>query len=172
MKRSAPIAVATLTTALLVATPCYAHALDPFFLRFGPLAPIVAIVSIVGCLPLVAIVAFQALILNRAIPGGEYLGDLWRAAVVFLFSKTAEILPICIDPDVLMGLSSEGVFQLIRVLVIIVGLVVIALSIELLYWRRRPRLLQLIWLVITLECTSLGGLYLTVNTLIWAEIVR
>jgi len=121
---------------------------------------------------LVAIVAFQALILNRAIPGGEYLGDLWRAAVVFLFSKTAEILPICIDPDVLMGLSSEGVFQLIRVLVIIVGLVVIALSIELLYWRRRPRLLQLIWLVITLECTSLGGLYLTVNTLIWAEIVR
>ena len=90
---------------LLIATPGYAHSLHPVFWGLGPLAPLITIGSVVGCLPLIAIVAGQALLLRNFVPA-PFLGSLWRAAVIFPISKAADTLPAFINSDVFFGYPS------------------------------------------------------------------
>jgi hypothetical protein len=156
---------------LLIATPCYAHSLHPVFWGLGPLAPLVTIGSVVGCLPLIAIVAGQALLLHRFIPA-TYLGSLWRAAVIFALSKVAETLPSFINSDVFFGYVPPAKFTLIVVLMVVAAVAANALLIRLLYWRIRPKMLRVLWLSLALECISCGGLYLTTNALAWLGIIR
>ena len=107
---------------LLIATPCYAHSLHPVFWGLGPLAPLLMIGSVVGCLPLIAIIAGQALLLHRFIPA-TFLGSLWRAAVIFALSKVAETLPAFINTDVFFGYVPPAKFTLIVVLMVVAAVV-------------------------------------------------
>ena len=156
---------------LLIAAPCHAHSLHPVFRGLGPLAPLITISSVVGCLSLIAIIAGQALLLQRFIPT-TLLGSLWRAAAILALSKVAEALPAFINPDVFFGPVSAAEFRLIVVLMAVAAVVANALLIWLLYWRLRPALLRIVWLSLVLECVSCGGLYLTMNALVYLGVIH
>lgn len=156
---------------LLIATPCYAHSLHPVFWGLGPLAPLMTISSVVGGLPLIAIIAGQALLLHHFVPA-PFLGSLWRAAVIFALSKVAETLPAFINSDVFFGYVPPAKFTLIVILMAVAAVVANAVLIAILYWRLRPKLLRVVWLSLALECISCGGLYLTTNALAWLGVIR
>ena len=129
---------------LLIATPCHAHSLHPVFWGLGPLAPLIAIGSVVGCLPLIAILVAQAELLHRFIRG-SFLGSLWRAAVIFALSKVAETLPSFINSDVFFGYVPPAEFNRIVILMVVAAVVANAVLIGILYWRLRPKLLRIVW---------------------------
>jgi hypothetical protein len=132
-----------------------------------------AIGSVVGCLPLLAIIVGQTLLLHRFIPGAGCFDALWRAAVIFVASKVAETLPVFINPDVGLGPRSDSDVEFVTIVILmpVAAVMAICFLIGLLYWRRRPAPLRIFWLALGLECVSLGGLYITTTALFWAGIV-
>jgi len=174
MKRTATTGLVSLGAVLAFAAPCFAHSLHPVFWWLGPVAPLMAIGSVVGCVPLLGIIVGQALLLHYFVPGPTFLGAAWRAAVIFVVSKVAETLPVFINPDVLLGPRSDAddVFTAIVILMPVAAVVAIGLLLSLLYRRMQPEMLKIAGLSLALESISLSGLYLTTTTLWWARLVR
>jgi hypothetical protein len=167
----------TLSTLVLVATvlimtkPCYAHSFHPVFWGLGPLAPMAAVLSGLGCIPLAAIIVTQALLLYLTTPL-PFISSLWRVAIIFPICKVAETLPLLINPDEMMGPRSATEFKLIIFLMVLAALVANAVMIVILCQGRRPRALTILWLSFAFEVLSCGGLYVTILGLVHAGILH
>jgi hypothetical protein len=166
------IPLASLAIVLAFAAPCSAHSLHPVFWGLGPVAPMISASTPPGWLLLTAIVSVQALILCRVISGATFWDSLWRAAVILVVSRVAEIGPAFIHPNVFFGASSEAVRSTIAAVIFAAGTGVSLLLIRGLYWRSHERALRLLWLSVTLEIVSCLGLYAGNMTLLTLRFVR
>ena len=101
MKKAGAISVASVVMLLIMATPCHAHSLAPVFWWLGPYAVVIAVCSVIGCLPLIAIITGQALMLHRSISDKTFIHSLWRAALMFIVSRVIGALPALLNLDVL-----------------------------------------------------------------------
>ena len=179
MKKIVINVLMAIITIFLIATLCYyADSVRSIRYWMGPGGPILSILSIVGGLSLLGIIASQALLLHRCIPGERFLGNLWRVTVIFILSKVAEALPRSIFPFADGAINRNSIhfmsstFMLLVLLMLVAGIVAIAVLIGLLYRRRRPTWTTIAWLSIALECVSISGMFLTIKLLIGLGIMR
>ena len=172
MKKIAATFVASVALVLAIAAPCQAHSLHPIFWGLGPVAPVIAAGAVLGWFALLAIVSLQALILHRVLRGTAFIGHLWRAALIFVLSRVAEIVPAFINGDVFMGSCPDATRFLIVALMFGAGTATCILLIEVLYRRTRPSEAKAIGLSLMIQCVACFGLYAANTALFMAGFVR
>lgn len=174
--RSAIVASTFLFMLLLCPTLCHAHALHPVYYSLGPYVLFIPLTSLVGLVPLVAVVAFHTLFLRLIFRRRTVLQTLWRAAAAFVASKLGESIPGCAvlsaAPQMMWSSDSFQATLGIPLVLFLIGGVVNAIMLWAFYRPDRPGPARIFLAAVLLSATSYLALLLSTLGLLHAGWIR